>query len=72
MLLILVNLVPQFVAAADHSGFVQSSELSSSPLCNLSGEGHQLLRGEIDKLTGEGVLGAQTPSKDLWGRVAPP
>jgi len=55
MLFVLVDLVPRFVAAADDSGFMPSSELSSL-LCDLSGEGTLLFRREKDKRTGEGVL----------------
>ena len=55
MLFVLIHLVPRFAAAVDDSRFMLSSELSSSLLRDLSGEGRLLFQREKDKLTREGL-----------------
>ena len=55
MLFVLVDLVSCFAAATNNSGFMPSSELSSSLFCNLSEEGPLLFQREKAKVTGEGV-----------------
>jgi len=62
MLFVVVDLLPVFAAAADNSGFIPSSELSSSVLSDLSGEGPLLIRLQKDKVTGERV----SSSSAVW------
>ena len=62
MLFVVVDLLPVFAAAADDSGFIPSSELSSSVLSSLSGEVPLLIRLQKDKVMGERV----SSSSAVW------